>query len=350
MEKKRVVSFCISTYNRENIVDELVRNILSSQNQNFEVVVVDDCSDDRTVERLEAIKDSRLRVYKNEIRGGASACWYKALEKGEGDWLFQVLDRDWVDMSKMDTLIMSLQDLDKKNVAFAVAGERFSNDSNYEVYDEGIDTLCEFSLRYSHPTGQIFRRENWEGIKDKAKYFLDEKYGIYPHGYLYTILGNSKKGAYLLFDICDKAHYQERVLKTVSKFYSSQSEKKEWFWPESRYKLLILAANNIELVENKAFIKEIMLTRYIQFFNAVTKEWYGNCHNEVLKKRYGRPDLQTNYIELMVNGFDYVVLFREFLEEHNFYWADKEFYKVLVDIDKQLLGKMLDWTNALREM
>ncbi|MBQ3556037.1 MAG: hypothetical protein IJA09_07475, partial [Bacteroidales bacterium] len=61
----------------------------------------------------------------------------------------------------------------------------------------------------------------------RKKYFADEKYGIYPHGYIYAMLGNYKKGAYLLFDICDKAHYNTRAVLTQSRFYKNKEDKKE---------------------------------------------------------------------------------------------------------------------------
>lgn len=348
-EEQVVVSFCISTYKREAIVEALVLNILSSSNPYFEVVVVDDCSGDGTIKRLSDITDTRLRVFEREQRGGGSACWYDALEKGKGRWLFQVLDRDWIDISKMDLLIQTLRELENSNVSFAVAGEKLSEDEKVYICKEGEETLQEFALRFSHPTGQIFRKSEWDMLENKEQYFMDEKYGIYPHGYLYTILGNKNKGAYILFDICDKKHYNQRVIKTVSGVYSTRTDKKEWFWPESRFRLLTLAAENVELIEKKEYIKEFMLSRYVNFFYAVTLEWYNNCQNEILKIRYGRNDIETNYMSLMVNGFDYITLFREYLEHNRFWWADDNFYSILCNVDQQLVKWLIEWTNELRK-
>lgn len=350
MKEHIIVSFCISSFNRKEMVKELVCNILSSASQQFEVVVVDDHSNDGTASCLNEIDDPRLRVFEKEKQEGGSACWYDAMEKGEGDWLFQIIDRDWIDVSQIDLLIHTLQELEKMNVGFAVAGEKISKGgTDYSVCKEGAETLCEFALRFSHPTGQIIRKQDWQSVIDRKEYFYNEKYGIYPHGYIYAVLGNSKKGAYLLFDVCDKKHYNERVAKTTSTVYTSRSNKKEWFWPESRYQLLLLAAENIELVENKSCIKEIMLDRYVQFFYSVTAEWYNTCQNEILKMRYHREDLETNYISLMVNGFDYIALFREYLNEKKFYWADEDFYANLCSIDAQLVKWLVDWTNDLRK-
>lgn len=349
MSQDIMVSFCISSYKRKEMVEELVLHFLSSKNEKIEVVVVDDCSKDGTIECLNLIRDKRLHVYEKEYQEGGSACWYDALEKGSGRWLFQIIDRDWIDITKIDTLINELQKLEEENVGFAVAGEKFSDSEEVKIYGAGFETLREFALRHSHPTGQIFRKEDWDKIDNKKQYFYDEKYGIYPHGYLYAIMGNYKKGAYLLFDICDKAHYNQRIIKTISTVYASRSDKKEWFMPESRYRLLTLAAENIQLIDNKDFIKPIMLDRYIKFFYLVTNEWYHNCNNKILKKRYHREDMETNYISLLVNGFDYIALFREYLEENKYEWADEDFYRTLCELDQKLIKWLLEWTEGIRK-
>lgn len=347
-EVRPYVSFCISAYNRRGMVEELVVHLLSIQRKDVEVVVVDDCSDDGTMDMLNRIEDRRLHAYCEEKRVGGALCWYDALERGNGFWLFQVIDRDWINIALADKLFDTLHELEKLNVGFAVGGERISDERDYQLFTEGLETISEFGFRYSHPTGQIFRRDEWTAIEGRRKYFAEEKYGIYPHGYIYAIMGNFLKGAYLHFDICDKAHYNRRIVRTISTVYGSRKDKTEWFWPESRFKLLKLACENIDLVHDISLHSKIILEKYIAFFFSVTREWYANCHNEILKMRYNRPEMSTNYIELLANGFDYITLFREYLEAQDFEWADASFYKALCSVDNQLTAWLLKWTDEIR--
>lgn len=348
MRKKPYISFCISSYNRREMVKELVLHILSIQSEEIEVIVMDDHSGDGTIESLNEICDERLHTYYKETQEGGTLCWYDALEKGGGVWLFQIIDRDWINTELIERLIEILRELEEQKVGFAVGGERISGERDYQIYQEGLETINEFGLRYSHPTGQIFRRKEWNAIANRRNFFADEEYGIYPHGYIYSIMGNSLKGAYILIDICDKAHYNQRIIKTVSKVYASRKDKLEWFLPESRFNLLKLACENIELIENKEWYAKIILEKYIMFFFCVTREWHANCRNEILKMRYHCPDLKTNYLNLMVNGFDYIALFREYLENMDFWWADDSFYEALCDVDRQLVEWLLKWANGLR--
>lgn len=153
MEVRPYVSFCISAYNRREMVKELVEHLLSFVSEEIEVVVVDDHSSDGTMEMLEQIKDERLHAFCEEKQTGGGGCWYDTFEKGNGRWLFHILDRDWIDTSKINQLIRTLHILEAENCGFAVAGECLAKDRDYQVYSEGLETINQFGLRHSHPTG-----------------------------------------------------------------------------------------------------------------------------------------------------------------------------------------------------
>ncbi len=85
---------------------ELVNHLLSTDIQDYEVVVVDHNSQDGLYERLLEIDDDRLHVYNNEIEDGAKQNWYEALEHGSGEWLFQIIDRDWINLEYIELLLL----------------------------------------------------------------------------------------------------------------------------------------------------------------------------------------------------------------------------------------------------
>jgi glycosyltransferase involved in cell wall biosynthesis len=86
------VSILIAVYNRERFVGEAVHSALAQDFNNFEVVVVDDGSDDRTPEVLAGFTDPRLRV----IRKPHTRCWdakNRAVAEARGEWIV-FLDSD----------------------------------------------------------------------------------------------------------------------------------------------------------------------------------------------------------------------------------------------------------------
>lgn len=345
-----VVSFCISTYNRCDMVVELVNHLLDNNRDDIEVVVVDNNSFDCTVVELKKIIDSRLFLYVNKENVGGKRNWYEALSKGKGKWLFQLNDRDYINTNYLSNLIESLKILEASNVGFAVGGEVIGGEGE-QLFDEGYETLNEFALRDSHPTGQIIRRDVFEKIQDKEKYFSEDYYGVYPHGFLYAEIGQKYKGAYLCYDICDKANYAQRVAScSQSMMYDNNTKiDDKWFMPNNRFHLLILAMEHVcTLNISDVEIQKFIVNKYIRFFNKVTYEFYSVCNNYTLKRRYSCEDLQTNYLSIIANAYDYSLSFREYLENQDYYWKNDKLYETINRIDLILLEGLYSWSEEIR--
>jgi glycosyltransferase involved in cell wall biosynthesis len=66
--ERPLVSVLMAAYNREKYIAAAIESVLRSTYDNFELLIADDCSKDRTVEiaRSYAAKDNRLKVHVNE--------------------------------------------------------------------------------------------------------------------------------------------------------------------------------------------------------------------------------------------------------------------------------------------
>jgi len=89
MENKPLVTIMIPVYNRENIIEETLDCALNQEFNNYEVVVVDNKSTDRTFEILEeyAKKYKNLRIYQNEENLGPVRNWKVGIEKSSGKYI-----------------------------------------------------------------------------------------------------------------------------------------------------------------------------------------------------------------------------------------------------------------------
>lgn len=65
-----IVSVIVPAYNAQNYIEKCVYSILNSSLQEIELIVVDDKSDDKTLEILNGISDSRLKIIAKNERGG----------------------------------------------------------------------------------------------------------------------------------------------------------------------------------------------------------------------------------------------------------------------------------------
>lgn len=89
------VSVAVANYNAARFISAAVRSALQQTLQDIEVIIVDDCSTDNSLEVLDQLagEDERVRVVRLAHNGGPSAARNAALRLARGCW-FAVLDSD----------------------------------------------------------------------------------------------------------------------------------------------------------------------------------------------------------------------------------------------------------------
>lgn len=90
-----LISIIMAAYNAEKTIEQAVSSVLNQTYPNFELLVVNDCSKDRTVELVMdiAAKDSRVRLISNVKNSGVSYTRKHGLEEAKGSWI-AILDSD----------------------------------------------------------------------------------------------------------------------------------------------------------------------------------------------------------------------------------------------------------------
>ena len=88
-DKQAFVSILMTAYNREKYIALAIESVLTSTYENFELIIVDDCSKDKTVEiaKSYAQKDSRVKIYINEKNLGDYPNRNKAASYANGKYL-----------------------------------------------------------------------------------------------------------------------------------------------------------------------------------------------------------------------------------------------------------------------
>ncbi len=97
------ISVVIPTYNRITYLKRAVDSVLNQTYRDFELIVVDDGSDDGTCEYICSLRDERV-VYIRQDNSGVSCARNKGIKRGKGDfisfldsddrWLPEKLERD----------------------------------------------------------------------------------------------------------------------------------------------------------------------------------------------------------------------------------------------------------------
>lgn len=106
-----LVSVLMTAYNREKYIAEAIGSVLNSSYQNFELIIVDDCSTDLTVEiaKSYAAEDKRVKLYINDINLGDYPNRNKAASYASGKYLKYVDADDMIYPWGLEILVTSME-------------------------------------------------------------------------------------------------------------------------------------------------------------------------------------------------------------------------------------------------
>lgn len=126
--KQEKVSIITPTWNSEKYIIETIKSVKNQTYQNWEIVIVDDCSTDRTVDILKSIAktDKRIKVLQQEKNLGAGAARTRGMLNSVGRFI-AYLDAD--DLWKPNKLEKQIQFMQENDCAFSCTSYEVINDA-----------------------------------------------------------------------------------------------------------------------------------------------------------------------------------------------------------------------------
>ena len=103
------VSVVIPSYNHGRFIEKAVRSVLEQSYSDLELIVIDDGSQDDSLQRLAAMTDARLRVIAQENRG-AHAAINRGLAESQGDYLAILNSDDVYAPGRLEQMLPILED------------------------------------------------------------------------------------------------------------------------------------------------------------------------------------------------------------------------------------------------
>lgn len=106
------VSVIIPTHNRAKILPLTVKSVLHQTFQDFEIIIVDDASQDNTKEVVRGFGDNRIKYFRRDMSGGDAVARNLGIVNSEGEYLaFLDDDDEWFPkkLQRQVTLIESSQ-------------------------------------------------------------------------------------------------------------------------------------------------------------------------------------------------------------------------------------------------
>lgn len=98
------VSIIIPVYNGEKFIKKCIESILKQTYQNYEIIIINDGSTDRTKETIESLKNEKLKLYNIKNAGVSNARNY-GMNQANGDYILFVDADDKIDNKTLEVLV-----------------------------------------------------------------------------------------------------------------------------------------------------------------------------------------------------------------------------------------------------
>jgi glycosyltransferase involved in cell wall biosynthesis len=104
-----LISVVIPTYNRADLIAKAIQSVLDQTYQNWELIIVDNYSDDGTKEVIDSFKDPRISMLLLPRTGSVAASRNMGVRHSKGDWVSFLDSDDWWFTTKLATVCAVIQ-------------------------------------------------------------------------------------------------------------------------------------------------------------------------------------------------------------------------------------------------
>ena len=174
MEKR--ISTLMTVFNAENFISQSIKSILRQTHKNFELIIIDDFSDDSSAKIINEFKDDRIRFFKLEKKLGRTKALNYGLKKCTSDFI-AVQDAD--DISEPNRFSESLRVLNNnQDVGLVFSDYKIINGTNSLLEkkfiiskEKNIFSKIKY-LNFIAHSSILFKKEFLKGLKLYDENFL----------------------------------------------------------------------------------------------------------------------------------------------------------------------------------
>ena len=152
------VTVIVPNYNHAPFLRQRIDTILNQSFQDFELIILDDCSTDNSQEIIESYRHNPhvTHVIYNEVNGGTPfKQWNKGIRLAKGEWIWIAESDDFADEHFLESLLCSAQTYE--DVGFAFAWTYYVN-AESQVIGRNGDLDCSNTNPVVHKSKDFIRK------------------------------------------------------------------------------------------------------------------------------------------------------------------------------------------------
>ncbi len=331
-----VLSICIPTFQREESVFTIVSKLLLCERNDFEIVVIDNQSNDNTLSRLNSLTDSRLHVLQNATNIGGWLNVVRSVSYGSGRVKMFMTDKDFCHHQMLGAFIDFLKDSPQVGCGYCA----FSDEAKQatRIFEPGFESVRAVGYSWRHPTGYFFRDELLNKSNYLEAYRDSQLIGQFPFDLLLAESANRAGAAIYscgLFTREDSA-----TAAKVQSHITNGNSSDAFFKPENRLKVAMNFAKHLDSLELTYWAcRRIEASIFLHGLTSSTNGFRKLLANKELCSHYKIDSRLVSFKELLLIAFSYTKNYSR-LCDSSFVSRSTRFASLAVFIIAELIKKI----------
>lgn len=293
-----LLSICIPTYNRAEILISRIQEILQYKGKDIEIIVLDNCSSDNTEQQIKNLTDHRIRYYRNRKPLLPSTNWIETYKYANGRFAYHLNDRDHLYGIYLENFLNKLNN--EISCGYCIYGEA-------EAYTEyfGIEARQQVPFSGYHVSGVLINVEKLKAfyqITDYQNRTILKQPNVEPR--ITLLYDLSTKGAWLDYRSPMSCNAGAEILNGVSGVINTEGRYSDfagklWFEPPYIYSLFMDVLDHIlkdKLSKNDK--RKVICSGVERVLKAVTATYGIYMLSDQHRFRYGVSRYYINFWKL----------------------------------------------------
>lgn len=168
------ISVLLPVYNAASFIGESIHSILDQTESDFELLIIDDCSTDNSLQIIESFEDPRIILHKKNLNSGYTESLNWGIDQARGKYIAR-MDADDISLpQRFEKQVFFLEQ--NQHIAMCGTDARVEGSSlnfNYPTESKVIEAHLLLGSSLIHPSimgrTEIFKQYKYDPIKEPAE-------------------------------------------------------------------------------------------------------------------------------------------------------------------------------------
>ncbi|MEC6909352.1 glycosyltransferase family 2 protein [Photobacterium piscicola] len=160
-----LVTIGIPVYNAENFIWSSINSILNQTYTNFELIIIDDGSTDRSLSIIKSFNDKRIRIFHDGENKKLPARLNQIIELAQGDYIMRMDADDIASEDRLEILLKYLEQNKNKDVVFSricsIKNNGVINGVHGIIRDRNLEITDLVKGNTGFPHASLLARKEW---------------------------------------------------------------------------------------------------------------------------------------------------------------------------------------------